>query len=207
MNPLLLNFPDTFDTDRLTIRAAHYEDAQEIVDAANESLDELRPWMPWAAQPTTLEFQQARLRRVMAEWLTRENFYLHLCLKGTNTMVGSSGLHRMDWEAGKFEIGYWCRTKFIGQGYITEAVGGINDFAFTHLMANRVEIRCDASNERSSAVAKRCGFLLEGILRNDSRSVDGELRSTLVFSKISPKEFNFYDEKTNDESPTGKIDQ
>ncbi len=197
MNPLLLNFPDSFDTDRLTIRAARYEDAQEIVEAVNESLNELRPWMPWAAQPTTLEVQQARLRRVMANWLTREDLGLQLCLKGTSTMVGGSGLHRMDWTAGKFEIGYWCRTKFVRQGYITEAVHGLTAFAFQHLKANRVEIRCDANNTRSAAVAKRCGFLLEGILRNDNLSVSGELRSTLVFSKISPKEFNFYDQENN----------
>lgn len=199
MNPLLLNFPDSFDTDRLTIRAARFEDAQEIVDAVNESLVELRPWMPWAVQPTTVEFQQARLRRVMAEWLTRENLGLQLCLKGTNTMVGGSGLHRMNWNAGMFEIGYWCRTKFVGQGYIAEAVHGITNFAFTHLKANRVEIRCDANNDRSAAVAKRCGFLLEGILRNDKLNVNGELCSTLVFSKISPKEFNYYDEPSKDE--------
>ena len=205
MNPLLLNFPDAFDTDRLTIRALRFDDAQEIVDAVNESLNDLRPWMPWAKEPTTLEFQQARLRRVMANWLTREDLGLQLCLKGTNTMVGGSGLHRMNWEAGNFEIGYWCRTKFVGQGYITEAVNGITDFAFKHLKANRVAIYCDANNMRSASVAKRCGFLLEGILRNDSITVDGELRSTLVFSKISPKEFNVYDDKLDDESPTGKL--
>src|SRR5450759_4369055 len=102
-------------------------------------------------------------------------------------MVGGSGLHRMNWNAGMFEIGYWCRTKFVGQGYIAEAVHGITNFAFTHLKANRVEIRCDANNDRSAAVAKRCGFLLEGILRNDKLNVNGELCSTLVFSKISPK--------------------
>ena len=198
MNPLLLNFPDSFDTDRLTIRAPRYEDAQEVVAAVNESLLELQPWMPWAAQPTTLEFQQARLRMSMAHWLTRENLNLHLYLKGTSTLVGGSGLHRMDWVAGKFEIGYWCRTKFAGQGYITEAVHGITAFTFTHLKANRVEIRCDADNQRSAAVAKRCGFLLEGILRNDNLNVDGELRSTMVFSKISPKEFNYYDDLNKD---------
>ncbi|HET7376890.1 MAG TPA: GNAT family N-acetyltransferase, partial [Anaerolineae bacterium] len=155
---------------------------------------DLRPWMPWAVQPTTLEFQQARLRNSVAQWLTRENLNLHIYLKGTSTFVGGSGLHRMNWEAGNFEIGYWCRTKFVGQGYISEAVNGVTAFAFTHLKANRVAILCDANNIRSAAVAKRCGFLLEGILRHDSLSVSGELRSTMIFSKISPKEFNYYDD-------------
>ncbi len=194
MNPLLINFPDSFDTDRLTIRAPRVEDAPEIVEAVNESLTDLRPWMPWAVQPTTLEFQQARLRNSMAQWLTRENLNLHIYLKGTSTFVGGSGLHRMNWEAGNFEIGYWCRTKFVGQGYISEAVNGVTAFAFTHLKANRIAIFCDVNNLRSAAVAKRCGFLLEGILRHNSLSLSGELRSTMIFSKISPKEFNYYDD-------------
>ncbi len=194
MNPLLLDFPETFDTERLTIRAPRVEDAQEIVEAVNESLPELRPWMPWAKEPPTLDFQIARQRQVMAQWITREELVLHAYLKGTSTLVLSSGLHRIDWQVGKFETGYWVRTKFMGQGFVTEAVNGITAFAFKHLHANRVEIRCDAQNIRSAAVAKRCGFLLEGILRHDSLDESAELRSTLIFSKISAGEFNYYDE-------------
>ena len=194
MNPLLLDFPDSFDTERLTIRAPRVEDAQGIIDAVTESLPELRPWMPWAKEPLTLDFQIARLRQVMAQWITREELVLHAYFKGTSTLVLSSGLHRIDWQAGKFEIGYWVRTKFMGQGFVTESVNGITAFAFKHLRANRVEIRCDALNIRSAAVAKRCGFLLEGILRHDSVNVKGEIRSTMVFSKLSANEFNYYDE-------------
>ncbi len=194
MNPLLLDFPDAFDTERLTIRAPRVEDAQEIFDAVAESLPELRPWMPWANEPLTLDFQIARQRHVMAQWIMREELVLHAYLKGTSTLVISSGLHRIDWQSAKFEVGYWVRTKFAGQGYVTEAVNGITAFAFEHLHANRVEIRCDAQNIRSAAVAKRCGFLLEGILRHDSLDARGELRSTMIFSKLSAGEFNYYDE-------------
>ncbi len=194
MNPLLLDFPDSFDTERLTIRAPRLEDAAEVADAVTESLPELRPWMPWAAEPPTVEFEVGRLRQAIASWITRKDLLLHVMLKGTSTFVMGSGLHRIDWESGKFEIGYWVRTKFSGQGYVTEAVNGLTDFAFERLHANRVEIRCDADNIRSAAVAKRCGFLLEGILRHDSVNVDGQLRSTMIFSKLGAREFNYYDE-------------
>ncbi len=194
MNPLLLDFPDSFDTERLTVRAPRIEDAQEVADAVTESLPELRPWMPWATEPPTVEFEMARLRQAIARWIARQDLLLHVMLKGTTTFVVGSGLHRIDWESGKFEIGYWCRTQYMGRGYVKEAVNGITDFAFKHLHAHRVEIRCDADNLRSAAVARRCGFWLEGILRHDSLSVAGELRSTMVFSKLSPNEFNYYDE-------------
>lgn len=194
MNPLLLDFPDSFDTERLTIRAPRVEDAQEVCEAVSESLAELRPWMPWAIEPPSLEFTIARLRHSLAKWITREDLLLHLYLKGTSTFVMGSGLHRIDWRSQKFEIGYWVRTPFAGQGFVTEAVNGITAFCFKHLHANRVEIRCDAQNIRSAAVAKRCGFLQEGILRHDSLGMNNELRSTLIFSKLSATEFNYYDE-------------
>jgi len=194
MNPLLLDFPDSFDTERLTIRAPRVEDVPEMMDAVNESLPELRPWMPWAAEPPVLEGQVGRIRHAIAKWIIREELLLHVYLKGTSTFVMSSGLHRIDWQAGKFEIGYWVRMKYTGQGFVTEAVNGITAFVFKHLHANRVEIRCDAQNIRSAAVAKRCGFLLEGILRHDSVDVSGALRSTMIFSKLSANEFNYYDE-------------
>jgi ribosomal-protein-serine acetyltransferase len=63
---------------------------------------------------------------------------LLLLLRGTRTFVGNSGLHRIHWEGPKFEIGYWCRTRFTGQGYVTEAVRGISAFAFDTLGARRL---------------------------------------------------------------------
>jgi ribosomal-protein-serine acetyltransferase len=194
MNPLLMDFPDSFETERLTIRAPRVEDAAEVIAAVTESLTELRPWMPWAKDAPTLEGTQIRLRQAMANWTVRHDLPLHAYLKGTSTFVMGSGLHRMDWESGKFEIGYWVRTKYVGQGFVTEAVNGITAYAFRELRANRVEIRCDAENIRSAAVAKRCGFLLEGILRHDALDVDGQLRSTMIFSKLTSNEFNYYDE-------------
>lgn len=193
MDPILLDFPDSFDTERLTVRAPRLGDAAGVTEAINESLDALRPWMPWAAEPMALGTQEARIRRAIARWALREDLPLHVYRKGTETFVGGSGLHRFNWDVRRFEIGYWVRTKFSGQGFITEVVNGLTRFAFTHLKANRVEIRCDAHNARSAAVARRCGFWLEGTLRHDSLGVLGEPRDTLVFSKIDPAEFHTYE--------------
>jgi RimJ/RimL family protein N-acetyltransferase len=109
-------------------------------------------------------------------------------LKGTDTFVGGSGLHQIDWDVPRFEIGYWRRSAHRGQGYITEAVRGITGFAFRTLGANRVEIRCDVRNERSQSVAESCGYTLEAVLRNNGRRVDGSLRDTRVYS-MTPSDF------------------
>ena len=186
--PILNDFPDAFETPRLLIRSPLPGDGPETYAAALESLDRLRPWLPWARDEPTLEASEANVRGARCAFLERSDLRLHLLLKGTGTLVGSSGLHRIDWSVPKFEIGYWCRTRFEGQGYITEAVRGITRFAFEILGAVRVEIRCDADNRRSRKVAERVGYHLEGELRNFSRLSDGCVRNLLLFSLI-PEEY------------------
>ena len=184
MDTLLLDFPESFESNRLTIRAPRAEDGTEIHAAVGETFDDLKPWMPWAREMPTLEESETYVRRAQCQFLAREDLTLLLFLKGTNTLVGGSGLHRIDWDIPKFEIGYWCRKRFQGQGYITESTETITKFAFETLGAQRVEIRCDSKNVKSQRIPDRLGFRLEGTLRNDSVSTSGELRDTLVFAKI-----------------------
>ena len=180
---ILRDFPESFETERLTVRAPQHGDGAALNAALRDSWAELSRWMPWATgDPPTVDESEKRMRQARAKFLLREDLWLLLFLKETDTMVGSSGLHRIDWKVPKMEIGYWVRTPYAGRGYITEAVEGIATFAFQRLGARRLEIRMDARNERSAAVARRAGFELEATLRNEARHHQtGELRNTLVF--------------------------
>ncbi len=186
-NPILLDFPDQFESERLILRAPRPGDGPALNEAVVDSLDHLRPWMPWAKEAPTVAESEAIIRRGAARWLTREDLWLMLIRKRDGRWLGGSGLHRIDWSVPRFEIGYWVRAGEEGKGYITEAVRAITHFAFETLQAERLEIRCDTQNTRSAAVAERCGYTREGTLRHDSRSPDGELRDTLVFSLIRPE--------------------
>jgi RimJ/RimL family protein N-acetyltransferase len=182
--PILKDFPESFETERLLIRSPLPGDGPEMHAAVNESLGELTPWMPWPKEHRTVEDSEASVRRARARFVAREDLMLLLLLKGTETLVGSSGLHRIDWGVPKFEIGYWCRTRFAGQGYVTEAVRGITAFAIEALGARRLEIRCDSRNLPSARVAEHAGFRLEGELRNNELDTGGHLRDTLVYAMI-----------------------
>jgi RimJ/RimL family protein N-acetyltransferase len=188
-DPILLDFPESFESERLLIRAALWHDGAAINEAVRESIEELRPWMPWAHTIPTLEESEKNIRYSRTEFLERKDLRLLLLNKQTGQLVGSSGLHQIDWQARKFEIGYWVRTSCQQQGYITEAVHAITSFAIQELQANRIQIRCDARNIRSAQVAERCGFTLEGILRNETCDVDGALSNTMIFSKVRGVEY------------------
>lgn len=178
------DFPDHIETRRLLIRAPRSGDGDTLYEAVRESLDHLKPWLPWAHDDITPEGEENTVRRMHARFVAREDLPFFLFLKGTSTLVGGSGLHRFDWDVPRFEIGYWVRKRFEGQGFISEAVAGISQFAFEHLLAERVEIRMDERNHRSYQVAERLGFTWEGTLRHNMRDVNGNLRNTRVYSMI-----------------------
>ncbi|MBI0576992.1 GNAT family N-acetyltransferase [Neobacillus cucumis] len=185
MKPILLDFPEQFYTERLRISMPLPGDGKLVYAATQASIKELKPWMPWAHKNQTEEDVEVNIRDAHAKFLTREDLRLHLFDKETGEFIGSSGLHRINWTVPKFEIGYWIDTRYSRRGYITEAVQGITEFAFTELKARRVEIRCDTKNTKSRAIPEKLGFTLEGILKNDALSGDGkELRDTCVFAKI-----------------------
>lgn len=186
MKPILRDFPDTFHTERLTIRSPRPGDGPELNAALRESWAELQPWMPWAkGDPPPVENSEARVRTAYSNFIARKDFMLLLFLKGTQTIVGSSGLHRFDWSVPRFEVGYWVRTRFAGRGYITEAVAGITDFAFGRLGAERVEIHCDRNNQRSAAVPRRLGYMHEGTLRAFRRHhLTDELVDLMIFAVL-----------------------
>jgi ribosomal-protein-serine acetyltransferase len=188
--PILLDFPDQIETERLILRAPRTGDGQAVNAAVIESHERLQAWLPSTDDLQTVAENEERLRRQAAKWLLREELWMLLFRKSDGLFVGKGGLHHIDWSVPSFEVGYWVRQSVEGQGYITEAVRGITDFAFGVLMAERVEIRCDPRNERSAAVARRAGYAEEGIIRNDMRERDDSLSSSQVFGMIREEYLN-----------------
>lgn len=179
------NFPTEFESERLRIRKPEMGDALDVYKALKNSLPALQPWLPFAQQEPELHVTEENLRESIADFITRKDLRLHIFLKETGEFIGSTGLHRINWAIPKFEIGYWLDTKYEGKGYMTEAVERLTRFAFEELGANRVEIRCDEENGKSRSIAVRNGFELEGILKSDSLSSDGQhLRNTCIYTKV-----------------------
>ena len=174
--------PAQITSERLLISQPLLEHVKPLYDAVQESLPELRPWMPWAAGEYSMEGCEETLRGAMARFVTFADLRYHIFDRESGRLLGSSGLHRIDWRIPRFEIGYWVRTSAAKRGYVSESVRALSRVAFERLGAKRVEIRCDDRNEASARVAERCGFELDGVLRNWNLGTDGTLRDERIYS-------------------------
>ncbi len=187
-DPLLIDIPERLDGERTVLLAPRPGLGAELAVVVTQSLSHLRPWMVWAQDAPTAESAELVVRRMQADFIARRDLTWQLYARRPDgragRLLGGTGLHRMDWRVRRFEIGYWIRPEAAGQGHVSEAVRLLTALAFDRLAARRLEIRCDARNLRSRAVAQRCGFELEGVLRRDALGVDGTPRDTAVYARI-----------------------
>lgn len=181
----MIEFPHEFTTARLLIRLPLPGDGKVVQQAVEHSVHDLKPWLAFAKEVPSIDSMEANIRQSHAEFLLREDLRLHIFHKESGEFIGSTGLHRINWDIRSFEIGYWIDSRHSGKGYMLEAVDGLTKFAFEILQANRVEIRCDPENIRSRKIPEKLGFDLEGILKKNSLAINGDgLRDTCVFAKI-----------------------
>ncbi len=152
MQPL----PSSVETKRLVLRCWTVDDAEALATAITESLEHLRPWMPWAAfEPLPIEERRALITRWDQEWEAGGDVVLGVFLDGTP--IGGTGLHRRIGPDG-LEIGYWIHADHTRQGYATEVAAALTDLAFTVDGITRVEIHHDQANVASQGVPRTLGY-------------------------------------------------
>jgi len=173
--------PPELHTERLVLRLPDAVDAQPLNQAILASHPELKLWMDWAVEPQKLSETQKFCRESRGAWEEETAFNCLMIDRISGEIVGGSGYARLLWTVPSFEIGYWCRTDRVGNGYVSEAAYALALHAFDALGAQRVELRMDNHNVRSWRVAERLGFSHEATLRNDSRCPDGSLRDTRIY--------------------------
>jgi RimJ/RimL family protein N-acetyltransferase len=180
---MLLDLPDALASNRVIVRRYRPGDGADLWEAVEESRAHLAA-MFWVDSHRCPDDSELYARSSWARWQLREE--LSTCVReaGTDRFLGGAVLSHIAWGVPSFEIGYWLRASAEGNGYMSAAVRLLCGLAFDVCGANRVSIRCDASNTRSAAIPRRLGFTLEGVQRNALRDPRGELRDTLVFGMI-----------------------
>jgi RimJ/RimL family protein N-acetyltransferase len=151
--------------DELVIRAYEVDDARELMEAITESIEHLRPWMPWIKyEPQDVHDKRRLIKEFSNEWAERTGFTMAI-FEGSR-LVGASGFHVRGPED-SLEIGYWVRFGYTGRGIATRAARGLVNEAFQHDSVRRVFINHDESNLRSRMVPERLGFTIHEITQRE----------------------------------------
>lgn len=141
--------------------------AQEIYSETMNTIEKLKPWLPWAKDDYSLEDEINYLNDWCGtHWKDKTGFTYLIRDKKTHKFCGVIDIVHIEEKAKVGEIGYWLAKTAQGKGYMTKAVLLLEKVAFENGF-NRMEIRNATQNIQSVNVAKRAGYHLDGILRQD----------------------------------------
>lgn len=127
----------------------------------------------------------ARVQRYAAVWGVREGV-AWVVSDSSGQVLGSVRFALVDRELGCGMVGYWLVPAARGQGVASSAVRLGSDVVLRQLGWHRVELRHAVENERSCAVARRCGYRLEGVMREAMRyPSDGRWSDEHLHARLS----------------------
>ncbi len=177
--------PVRFTTQRLLLRRYRPSDAQNFLLMLRENQAHLRDFLPAVLENvTTEEGLRAVFRWEARQWKRGELFIYGLWEKTGGAYVGEVYLANPDWSVPCIEVGYFTTERQGGKGYAVEAARAAIRLAFECLGVRRVELQAAADNEKSARVALRCGFTLEGRLRERAHKKNGPPVDRLWFGLL-----------------------
>jgi RimJ/RimL family protein N-acetyltransferase len=169
----------------LLLRGWRPGDGEELNRATVSSYEHLREFMEWARPDTTVEDSEGYVRQSWARWLLGEEWSLGVWR--AERLVAGSGfmLRGQPLAQGTVEIGMWVRADEAGRGLGTRVLRAMVDWADADWPIHKLAWQCDSRNRASARVAEKCGFQLEGRLREHVPAVDGQgRRTTLLFGLV-----------------------
>ena len=117
--------------------------------------------------------------------------------KKQNEYAGSTRFYDINLPYKTIQLGYtWYGKKFQGTGLNKHCKFLLLQFAFEELRLERFELRADARNERSIAAMKSIGCKVDGILRSNMPTAEGNRRrDSIVLSILKDEWFSEVKEK------------
>jgi ribosomal-protein-serine acetyltransferase len=149
---------EVIDRGQLTLRRFREDDLDALLRAVTESLDHLRPWMPWAANYTRQSAAEF-LAKSARDWAAGSEYNYAILTDGA--LAGGCGLMTRIGPGG-LEIGYWVHRAHTRRGLATAASAALVEQAFRLPGVDRVEIIHDQLNLASGGVPRKLGFIEVG---------------------------------------------
>ena len=139
-------------TERLVIKSPEIDDKVELTQLINDY--DVVQWLSTIPFPYTIGDAENFIERSQEKILKQESY--NFMIFQNNKLLG--GIALTEFNGPSCELGYWLGKQYWGNGFATEAVGGILKFGFDDLSLNEIYASYKIGNEASKNVLKKCGF-------------------------------------------------
>ncbi len=118
-----------------------------------------------------------------------DGIYFAIAVKDTDQLIGSIGLTTFNSYHSRIELSYDLCREYWRRGICTKAIKAVTQYGFEELSVNRIEAFTSTYNTPSKNLLLKCGFSLEGTLRQH-RYHRGAYVDAYSFSLLRQEFFN-----------------
>jgi ribosomal-protein-serine acetyltransferase len=123
--------------------------------------------------------------KLIEERITEESYFPFAIVdKSSCAFIGLIDVKNIDWSIPKAEIGYFIDEQYEGKGIISEGLGLLVDYLIEAYQFKKLLCRANNKNAGSLKVALKNGFELEGTIRRDYKTTEGELVDLNYYGRI-----------------------
>lgn len=174
--------PEIFQTKRLVLRKPRAEDVPVLFDAYMTDRKVVR-YLTWRPHETVGE-TYAAIDRWDEEWRKGESF--PFTLSAERAMASPFGMIHLRRKDHAVWFGYVLRESHWGQGYATEALSALVDWALSQPGIYRASASCDVDNPASGRVMEKAGMRFEGTLKRFviHPNMSAEPRDAMMYARV-----------------------
>jgi RimJ/RimL family protein N-acetyltransferase len=155
--------PELIEFDDFVLRRETLADAAPVAEAIASNIPRLAPWMEWAVEDATpVATQESRIADSLTQWDSGSMFDYMIAGGSGDEFLGKAGIRLAGPDHAT--IGYWVTEDAEGRGIVTRVARALTALAAELDGIVRVEIHCDAANDRSRAVPERLGYRLDRVI-------------------------------------------
>jgi ribosomal-protein-alanine N-acetyltransferase len=175
------------ETERLTLRQPAMSDFRDWSGLRAQSADFLTPWEPaWAADHLARKGFSNRVFWAQRSITSGSALPLFLIRREDQVLLGAITLdHIRRGPAQAATLGYWIGQPHARQGYMAEAIAGVEHYAFDRLDLSRIEAACLPENHASRGLLEKCGFKYEGVAQSYLQ-INGRWRTHVLYAALRP---------------------
>ncbi len=117
----------------------------------------------------------------------QHEFLLMMIHNDQGKLIGMAQIKNFERYVKKCEISYFIDEEFTNQGHATKAIKELVQYIFSKMDIEKIYCRIDPDNKPSIRVAEKAGFKMEGRLRNEFKTGDGDIIDVLYYGIIKTK--------------------
>jgi ribosomal-protein-alanine N-acetyltransferase len=149
-------------TARLRLRPLSMADSEAFLDIFSD----VETLQYWSGEPIReLHEAETLIREDLEYSMEGKCIVWGVALPDSNRLIGKFILFQFNEQNRRAEVGYILNRRHWGQGYMTEVMSRVLDYAFDVLKLHRLEADTDPDNTASLAILEKFGFQREGLFR------------------------------------------